>query len=167
MHALIRVFGTLAVTALLAYPFWAPHWGMGLLGEIFLFPFPGNVGIVLGFLVLVALYCATLQRTLNLAAVRSRAVWWMFAIPANFVEDFYIMQKVGDALRPHCRASTLRAWLILGYGWCVLQILSLFPGFFAMGAGLLAIVLWLIHWMLTLVLNRGLRDRDVASRSVG
>ncbi|MBR8657234.1 hypothetical protein KDH83_28345 [Achromobacter sp. Marseille-Q0513] len=157
MHILIRVFGTLAVTALLTYPLWAPQWGAGLLGEIFLVPFPGNLALVLGFLALVALYCATLQRTLRLTGARGNVVWWMFAIPANFVEDFYIIHGIGQALRPRCDARRLRTWLMLGNGWCVLQILSLFPGHVGMSAGLLAIALWLAHWRLTIAINRSLR----------
>lgn len=157
MHALIRILGTLAVTVLLSYPLWAPQWGAGLLGEVFLVPFPGNLLVVLGFLGLVALYCATLQRTLRLAGERSRAVWWMFAIPANFVEDFYIVHRVGKALRPHCPAPQVRTWLMLGHGWCVLQILSLLPGLVGMYSGGLAILAWLMHWKLTLSINKALR----------
>ncbi|QRO01514.1 hypothetical protein JRI60_22080 [Archangium violaceum] len=158
MHIVIRILGTAAVTALLTYPLWSPEWGTGLLGEIVLVPFPGNLLIIVGFLGLVAWYCASLQQTLRRAgAARPASVWWMFAIPANFVEDFYIVDRVSDALRPSTSSVTLLSWTALGYGWCGFQILSLFPGPVGVVSGGVAIVLWLTHWVFTLILNRRLR----------
>lgn len=147
------------MTVLLAYPLWAPTWGTGLLGEIFLVPFPGNLVIVAGFLGLVAVYCATLQLTMRRAgAPRPASVWWMFAIPVNFVEDFYIVHRVGAAVSGRASSvGALRGWLVLGYGWCAFQILSLLPGLIGLVSGGVAIVLWLTHWVLTLVWNRRLR----------
>lgn len=158
MHLWIRIIGTVAVTALLTSPLWAPAWGAGLLGEILLVPFPGNLVVVGGFLALVAAYCLTLQRTLRLAgAPRPASVWWMFAIPANFVEDFYIVQRVGVAIAGAVPPGVLTGWRWLGFGWCAFQIVSLVPGVIGLLGGTVAIVLWLTHWMLTLVVNRRLR----------
>jgi len=149
MNVIIRVLGTAAVTGLLTYPLWAPQWGAGLLGEVAAVPWPGNLVIVLVFLGLVALYCATLERLMRAAgAARPASVWWMFAIPANFVEDFYIIGRVASAIADRVQPAVLRRWLILGYGWCGFQILSLFPGWLGLLGGVIAIPLWLAHWML-------------------
>ncbi|WP_433675917.1 hypothetical protein [Microbacterium gorillae] len=158
MHIWIRVLGTLAVTALLTSPLWAPSWGRGLLGEIGLLPFPGNLLVVIAFFGLVALYCASLHVLMKRAgAARPASVWWMFAIPANFVEDFYIVHRVDAQIRSRTTTVARLSWLWLGYGWCGFQILSLFPGIVGLIGGGLALVLWLTHWVLTVVLSRKLR----------
>ena len=60
----------------------------------------------------------------------------MFAIPHNFVEDFFIVRAVAASLTAHgIRAGEVRRWAVLGYGWCVLQIVSLFPGTAGYAAG--------------------------------
>jgi hypothetical protein len=157
VHRRIRIIGTLLVVALLTAPWWAPQWGPGLLGEIAVVAFPGNLLIVGGFLALVALYCRTLQATMSRAgAARSASVWWMFAIPANFVEDFYIVNRVGAALDPLVERPALNRWLLLGHAWCALQLLSLLPGVVGLTGGALAIAAWLAHWVSTLSILRRL-----------
>ncbi len=143
--------GTLLVVALLTFPLWAPQWGTGLLGEIALVAFPGNLLVVVGFLAAVALYCRTLQVTMDrVGAARSRSVWWMFAIPANFVEDFYIVGRVGGALAGHVDHRTRGRWVLLGRSWCAFQIVSLLPGVVGLVGGAVALVAWSAHWVSTL-----------------
>ena len=158
LHLAIRVLGTALVVVLLSAPLWVPGWGPGLIGEIGLVPFPGNLAIIAGFLLLVALYCLTLQRLVRRAGAGSGAsVWWMFAIPANFVEDFYIVQRVGAAIAPRIGRAELGWWRWLGFGWCILQLVSLLPGELGRVGGALAILLWLAQWVLTLSITRRLR----------
>jgi hypothetical protein len=157
MHRWIRVVGTLLVVVALSYPLWAPQWGAGLLGEIFVVPFPGNLLIVVGFLALVALYCRTLQVTMRRAgSSRSGSVWWMFAVPANFVEDFYIVRRIGSVLRGRIAPRIHSSWLLLGHGWCAFQLVSLLPGAVGLTGGTVAVVAWLAHWVLTLGILRRL-----------
>ncbi|GLU88670.1 MULTISPECIES: hypothetical protein [Agromyces] len=157
-HLTIRVLGTALVVVLLSAPLWVPGWGPGLIGEIALVPFPGNAAVIGGFLALVALYCLTLQRLVRRAGAGSGAsVWWMFAIPANFVEDFFIIRRVADAVAPRTGTRALGWWRLLGYGWCALQIVSLLPGEAGQAGGALAILLWLAQWVLTLSISRRLR----------
>lgn len=139
------------MAALLSSPLWAPQWGPGLLGEISVVPFPGNLLIVAGFLALVALYCRTLQVTLKRAgAARTGSVWWMFAIPANFVEDFYIVHRVGTALGGRIDPRARSRWWLLGQTWCAFQIVSLLPGVVGLVGGVVALATWLAHWVATI-----------------
>ena len=157
MHLWIRVVGTLLVSALLSYPVWAPQWGAGVLGEIYLVAFPGNLLIVVGFLALVALYARTLQVTARRAGSgRSGWVWWMFAIPANFVEDFYIVHRIGTALTGRVHPRVCSWWLLLGHAWCAFQLVSLLPGATGLVGGAVAVVAWLAHWAQTLAILRRL-----------
>lgn len=158
MRTVVRVLGTLVVTALLTYPLWAPEWGTGVLGEIAIVPFPGNLAIVVGFFGLVALYCATLHRLATRTGMaRPASVWWMFAIPYNFIEDFFIIERVAAALDNHASAVTVRTWRLLGYGWCGAQLVSLLPGEVGWLGGAVALVLWVVHWVLTVRIMRRLR----------
>ncbi|MEU0989056.1 hypothetical protein [Streptomyces sp. NPDC005953] len=167
---ILKVVGTALVTVLLTYPFWAPGWGRGILGEI---ENQGPLGALLTIAVffgLVALYCRSLQRTLALLPPTARAaapasVWWMFAIPYNFTEDFFIVRNVAASLAadPTTPPRAVRRWAAVGYGWCAAQILSLFPGAAGYLGGAIALVLWAAHWIMTVRFNRRLaRPRSLA-----
>ncbi|MDI6099991.1 hypothetical protein QLQ12_15425 [Actinoplanes sp. NEAU-A12] len=158
----VRIVGTAGVVVLLSHPVWAPRWGSGLLGEIAGRPLWASAAIVTGFLGLVALYCRALQRTLTLVRPGARragprSVWWMFAIPHNFIEDFFIVRAVAASLTADgAGARTVRRWTVLGYGWCVLQIVSLVPGPAGLAGGAAALPVWAAHWWLTVRVNRAL-----------
>lgn len=158
--------GTLGVTALLSYPLWAPQWGGGILGEIIGLPPAVALGAIAAFFGLVALYCRTLWRTLTLVHPDARSapaasVWWMFAIPYNFTEDFFIVRTLERSVAADARIPTreVKRWSTSGYCWCTLQILSLFPGAVGYLGGAVAIPLWAAHWIMTLRINRRLGDR--------
>jgi hypothetical protein len=163
MCALVKIVGTVAVTVLLSYPLWAPQWGAGILGEVAGLPPAVALGAVAAFLGLVALYCGALWRTLTLVHPEARtapaaSVWWMFAIPYNFTEDFFIVRTVATSLAVDARvpARELRRWSAFGYCWCAGQILSLFPGIAGYLGGAVAIPLWAAHWIMTVRINRRL-----------
>ncbi|WP_343951861.1 hypothetical protein [Nonomuraea longicatena] len=160
MRAVVRVLGTVCVSILLTYPLWAPQWGSGILGEIAAQGMPSGLLAVAVFFGLVALYCRALQNTLRAVRPEARvaapaSVWWMFAIPYNFTEDFFIMRNVSASLAGDGRASGgfVRRWAALGYGWCGFQILSLFPGTAGFVGGGFALLLWAAHWIMTVRLN--------------
>jgi hypothetical protein len=162
----IKIAGTVAVTVLVSYPLWAPQWGAGILGEFAGLPPALALGAVASFFGLVALYCRTLWRTLTLVRPQARAapaasVWWMFAIPYNFTEDFFIIRTIATSLAADARvpARELRRWSAAGYGWCALQILSLFPGAAGYLGGAVAVPLWVAHWIMSRRINRRLGDR--------
>ena len=168
----VRIVGTAGVVLLLTHPVWAQRWGSGVLGEITGRPLWASAALVAGFLGLVALYCRTLQRTLTLIRPATRragprSVWWMFAIPHNFVEDFFIVRAVAASLTAHgLPGGEVRRWAALGYGWCGLQIVSLFPGTAGYAGGAAALALWAAHWGLTARVNRTLADRTLADRTL-
>jgi hypothetical protein len=166
VRVVIKIAGTAVVVVLLSCPWWAPQWGTGVLGEIAGQPMPLSLVVVATFLGLVALYCRMLHRTLTLVRPDARtaapaSVWWMFAIPYNFVEDFFIVHNVAASMAADASIPTreLRRWSALGYGWCALQILSLFPGAAGFSGSVLALTLWAAHWWMTVRINRRLADR--------
>lgn len=165
MQRALKLLLSLPVIALLAQPWWAPHWGAGILGEIHALGPTGSIAAVAVFFALVARYCHCLQRLL--AAIpppartaSPRSVWWMFAIPYNFVEDFFIVAAIAASLRNDARIdpSRQRRWHRLGSGWCALQILSLLPGAVGFAAGAAALAAWVAHWALSVRLLRVLGD---------
>jgi hypothetical protein len=142
----VKVAGTAGVVALLLFP------GRGILDEV-----AGQPFVVAGFFGLVALYCAALQRTLTLTGgARPASVWWMFAVPYNFVEDFFIVRTVAAALAADGRAAAPGRWSAVGYAWCTLQILSLLPGMPGYAAGAAALPVWAAHWIMTARINRSI-----------
>ncbi|RZU49353.1 hypothetical protein EV385_1101 [Krasilnikovia cinnamomea] len=170
MRTIFKIVGTAGVVVLLSYPLWAPRWGRGILGDIAGLSPPGTVVLVAAFFGLVALYCRTLQRTLTLVRPDARTtpaayVWRMFAIPFNFIEDFFIVGTVGTALAAdaYVPARELHRWSVLGYGWCGLQLLSLFPGIAGYLGGIGAMPVWVAHWVMTVRINRRLADRTPAA----
>ncbi|GAA4937949.1 hypothetical protein GCM10025331_24660 [Actinoplanes utahensis] len=164
----MRLLGTTGVLILLTQPLWAPQWGGGILTEIAGRPPWISAAIVLGFLGLVALYCRTLQRTLTTVRpwarrARPASVWWMFAVPHNFVEDFFIVRAVAASLAADgVPPGPVRRWSILGFGWCAAQIVSLLPGVAGLAGGAVALPLWAVHWHLTVRLNAARARRPPA-----
>ncbi|MEU8381638.1 hypothetical protein, partial [Streptosporangium sp. NPDC048865] len=160
MRTVVRIVGTVLAAVLLCHPFWAPQWGTGLLGEIGALGMPGAPIAVAAFLGLVALYCRSLQRTMTLVRPEARtaspaSVWWMFAIPCNFTEDFFIVRAVSTSMAASTDVAArvpggfVRWWAVLGYGWCAFQILSLLPGAAGYAGGAIALPLWAAHWIMT------------------
>ncbi|APD13607.1 hypothetical protein RO07_01965 [Pandoraea pulmonicola] len=79
------------------------------------------------------------------------SVWWMFLLPYNFIEDFFIISHVSKSLeresRTHPALAGLRSFgRASGWGWCSAQVISLIPTVLGSWAGGLALVLWLWHW---------------------
>lgn len=161
----VKLLLTLPVCALLTQPLWAPQWGAGILGEVHALGPTGAIVAVVAFFALVAAYCRHLQRLLAAVPPPARAaapgsVWWMFAIPYNFVEDFFIVAAIAASLRNDGRVDPARQrrWRRLGLAWCGLQIASLLPGAVGVAAGAGALLAWAAHWALSVRLLRYLGD---------
>lgn len=152
----------LVLTAGVGWALWhafqvAPE-GRGIFGEIALFGPYGALAAVALFLGVVFFYCRDLGRTLAAVSPAARkappaSVWWMFVLPYNFIEDFFIIHNVSASLRAEARRHAgLAGWRRFGewsgLGWCGAQIVSLVPNLLGSTAGLIALVLWLIHWRL-------------------
>ncbi|MEU5407237.1 hypothetical protein [Nocardia asteroides] len=154
---------TIPVVVLLTQPLWAPEWGAGILGEVAAVgPIAGGLTVA-AFFGAVALYCLALQRLLEQvpesARGRStRSIWLMFALPFNFVEDFFIVGAIDRSLAADGRTppNARRLWAATGLAWCTLQIASLLPGPIGVGTGALALLVWAEHWIHTVLLRRRL-----------
>ena len=153
---LLKIILTVFIGIALLLPFYRPSAGSGFLIEMQLLGVTASLFLAAFFLILIFFYCKDLQQTLELVEPENRhakpkSVWLMFLIPYNFIEDFFIVYNVAKSLKnnekhhvPFNQPSDYG--LYTGLGWCAAQIISLFPGMLGKVAGLLAIILWVIHW---------------------
>ena len=153
---LVKIVLTLPVTYALAYPFLNPSVAGGVFKEVEMLGLLGSVVLAAAFLAIVFLYCRDLYRSLSLVRPSAReasprSVWLMFLIPYNFVEDFFIIANVASSLRREAQHNVAlhpfkRFGMVSGLGWCTAQIVSLLPNAIGSIAGVLALLLWIIHW---------------------
>lgn len=151
-----KILLSLPIAYGLAYPYLHPGAPGGILREVQLLGAAGSVVAVVAFLLLVFFYAKDLQRSLALVRREARtaqpkSVWLMFLLPYNFIEDFWIVSNVAASLRresAHNRAlARFRGFgLGSGIGWCAAQVVSLLPNLLGSIAGIVAIVLWVVHW---------------------
>ena len=107
------------------------------MGEIFKIGIVWSIFIIVCFFVMVAFYCRTFQKCLTLIKPENRkaeplSVWYMFAIPFNFVEDFFIVINIANSLEEEKKInSSLKDisdfGMVSGIGWSIAQILSFIP----------------------------------------
>lgn len=152
----LKIVLTLLVVVAFALPFFYPSLGSGFLEELEILGVGGAIFVLGIFLVFVFFYCKDLQKTLELIEPEHRAaspksVWFMFLIPYNFIEDFFIVKNIAVSIRNEAKnnlaINDLKYFgLYSGIGWCTAQIFSLAPGYLGKTASLIAIVLWIIHW---------------------
>lgn len=124
------------------------------------------VGLAL-FLIGILLYVRTLQACLSLIRPKLRTlepkgVWTMLLIPYNFIDDFFIIAAIAASLRraaagnPALLRSPLGG-LASGWGWCLAQLISLFPGPLGEPAAIIGLLLWGMHWRYIHRCNAALR----------
>jgi len=132
----------------------------------------GVVGVailVVSFFIAIAFYCKELQKCLTLIAPQNRkanpkSVWYMFLMPFNFIEDFFIMINISNSLEEEAKhnnkLSSIKDFgMIAGIGWSIAQILSFVPNIAGQIAGALGIVLWIIHWRFIIKINKLLNSK--------
>ena len=166
---LIKILLTLLLVAVFSASLFYPELGSGFLAEFELLGVYPAMAVLSIFLLLVFFYCRDLHITLSRVAPQHRAaapqsVWWMFAIPYNFIEDFFIVYHVGVSLKREAKINAALANLryfgfYSGIGWCAAQILSLAPGDLGRAASLVAIALWIVHWRFIRRVNRCLQEK--------
>lgn len=157
LRTLFKILLSIPIGIGLAYPFLQEEASSGLLGELKVFGPIGSVVAIAVFLLLVLFYALDLIRSLQLVSPASRkaspgSVWWMFALPYNFIEDFFIISNVAKSLKAEAAINPALAGfrsfgMVSGSGWCIAQIISLVPNQLGSAAGLIAIVFWVWHWV--------------------
>lgn len=167
MNFLIRFVLTALLVYWAALPFLDSTNGTGMLNEIYRIGIFPSVLIMVAFFVMVAFYCRTLQKCLSLIKSGNRkatptSVWYMFAIPFNFVEDFFIVINLANSLETE-KASNEKLknvtdfGMVSGIGWCLAQILSFIPNIVGQIASLLGMILVIYHWILINKMNKLLK----------
>lgn len=161
---------TLLVVIAFALPIFYPSLGSGFLEEIEILGIWGALFVFSVFLVFVFFYCKDLQKTLELITPKHRAappksVWFMFLIPYNFIEDFFIVNNVAKSIENEAENNAalkdLKFFgLYSGIGWCTAQLVSMAPGYLGKTASLVALILWAIHWKFIRSTNNRLSSPD-------
>ena len=165
---LLKIILSIPIGVGLAYPFLRPDISGGILGELQIFGPVGATAAMAIFLLLVLFYALDLIKTLELVSSTSRkakpnSVWFMFLLPYNFIEDFFIVWNVANSLKAESMVNSALArfksfGVISGLGWCFAQVFSLIPNQIGAVSGLAAIALWILHWLFIRRANRALRD---------
>jgi hypothetical protein len=113
--------------------------------------------LVSGFLGLVTIFCKDIQTCLELINPNNRkmspkSTWFMFLMPFNFIEDFFIVINLSNSIEAEAQTnpklqSIKDFGMVTGIGWSIAQILSFIPNTVGQIAGLLGIVLVVLHWI--------------------
>ncbi|KWE46184.1 hypothetical protein WL76_28320 [Burkholderia ubonensis] len=156
----------------LAYPLIYPTEDGGVLGEIEMLGPIGGIVVIAVFLALVYAYASDLRTTLKSVDRGSRvaepnSVWFMFLLPYNFIEDFFIISNVAKSLEAESRINPALSGLrsfgrISGIGWCLAQVLSLIPDTIGSIASGVAVFLWVWHWVFVRRVNKMLAGSQVS-----
>lgn len=155
-NLLIRIILTALLLAWAIYPYISNTSEESVLAEIFKIGIVPSILIMGSFFVMVAFYCRTLQKCLALIKPENRkaepkSVWYMFAIPFNFVEDFFIVINIANSLdaekKSNSKLNTVSDFgIVSGIGWSIAQILSFIPNIVGQIAGLIGMILVIYHW---------------------
>lgn len=168
LNFLIRLILTGLLVAWAVLPFFENSKNDSVLNEIFRIGILPSILIFGAFFIMVGFYCRTLQRCLALIKPENRkakptSVWYMFAIPFNFVEDFFIVINVANSIEEEKKSNIkLRNvsdfGMITGIGWSIAQVLSFIPSLVGQIAGLLGMILVIYHWVQIAKINKLLAD---------
>lgn len=164
INLLIRLVLTALLVAWAALPYYSGSGAEGVLSEVFKIGIGPAVVIMAGFFIMVGFYCRTLQRCLTLIRPQHRkaaprSVWYMFAIPFNFVEDFFIVINIARSIeQEQAHNERLKGLsdfgMASGIGWSIAQLLSFVPGMVGQIAGLLGMMLVIYHWVFIARVNQ-------------
>ncbi|PIE50983.1 MAG: hypothetical protein CSA38_00485 [Flavobacteriales bacterium] len=163
-NVLVRLILTALLVAWVIYPYINNTPDESILAEIFHLGILPSILIMGSFFIMVAFYCRTLQKTLTLIKPENRkatpkSVWYMFALPFNFVEDFFIVINVANSLdaekKSNPKLQTVSDFgMVSGIGWSIAQILSFIPNMVGQIAGLVGMILVIYHWVKIAKINK-------------
>ena len=167
---LIKTVLTVLLVAWAISPYFDDASNESILRELSRIGILRSILVGVGFFVMVGFYCVSLQKCLQLIQpenrkVHPRSVWYMFAIPFNFVEDFFIVIHLAHSLdteRKHNpKLATMRdTGLYTGIGWSLAQVLSFIPSMVGQLAGLIGMILMVYHWITIVRINRLLQKQE-------
>ena len=164
MNKIIRFVLTALLVWWAALPYFENTDSGNALEALFGFGVMWSVVIFILFFGMVAFYCKTLQKCLELVKPENRkaaphSVWYMFFIPFNFVEDFFIMINISNSIEQEAKTNPKLSGIkdfgmITGIGWGIAQIISFVPNYIGQVAGALGLVLVIVHWLFIIRINR-------------
>lgn len=168
VNFLIRLILTALLVAWAAGPYLDHSTNESVLNELLRIGIVPSILVIGAFFVMVAFYCRTLQRCLTLIKPENRkakptSVWYMFAIPFNFVEDFFIVIDVANSLEAEKKSNPRLKdvsdfGMVAGIGWSIAQVLSFVPNLVGQIAGLVGMVLVIYHWVHIAKINKLMTD---------
>jgi len=103
LNFIIRLLLTALLVAWAVLPYLDNSTNENILGEVLKAGIGPTLAIISAFFLLVACYCRTLQTCLTLIKPENRkaapaSVWYMFAMPFNFIEDFFIVINLANSI---------------------------------------------------------------------
>ncbi len=168
MNTTVKIIITALLLLIAANPYLNGNGTPGGLSELQSLGLVPAIALVVVFFTAIAFYCRSLQKTLELVKAENRtrkpkSVWYMYLIPFNFVEDFFIIIDISNSLKREMQSNKKLAnfgdfGLTLGIGWSIAQIFSFIPNIAGQIAGFTGIVLWIIHWILIGKINKTLKE---------
>ena len=171
-RTILKAILSIPIALGLAYPLIYPSEDGGVLREIEMLGTIGGIVVIAVFLALVYAYASDLRTTLKSVNRGSRvaepnSVWFMFLLPYNFIEDFFIISNVAKSLEAESRINPALSGLrsfgrISGIGWCLAQVVSLIPNTIGSIASGVAVVLWVWHWVFVRRANKMLAGSQVS-----
>ena len=169
MNLLIRLILTSLLVLWAAQPFINQANEESIISEIYRIGIVPSIIIMVAFFVIVAFYCRTLQKCLTLIKTENRktepkSVWYMFAIPFNFIEDFFIVINIANSIEEEKKSNTKLKnisdfGMVSGIGWSIAQVLSFIPNIVGQIAGLIGMILVIYHWVQIAKINKLLIER--------
>ena len=168
INFIIRLSLTAILVAWAVFPYIDNSSNESVLGEIFKIGIVPSILIIGGFFIMVAFYCRTLQKCLALIKPENRkakpkSVWYMFAVPFNFIEDFFIVINIANSIEEEKKTNSKLKdiydfGMVSGIGWSIAQVLSFIPNIVGQIAGLIGMVLVIYHWLQIVKINKLLTE---------
>jgi hypothetical protein len=164
MLILFKILTTTILVIYVQYILSVPKLRDVLLAEFYLLGLPLTLLAIVLLFVGVGIYCRSLQHCLGLLeeknrAIAPKAVWYMFLIPFNFVEDFFIVHQLSNSIQTEAKINPKLQHLTsfgakTGLSWCIFQILCFVPNEIGKVSALLTLILWFSHWNFITKINR-------------
>lgn len=164
MNRIVKISLSIIITLCALFPYINSTDKPDVFENVFSIGLIGSASIIITFFTAIGIYCMDLQRCLELIEPKNRkanpqSVWYMFLMPYNFIEDFFIVINISNSLVAEAKENKKLAncndfGMVTGIGWCIAQILSFVPNSIGQIASILGIILWIIHWRFIRKMNR-------------